>query len=182
MRIIAGSHKGAAIRAPSGRDTRPTPDRVREAIFNLVGPVDGMRVLDLFAGSGAMGLEALSRGAARAVLVDHDARACATVRQNLEKLGMGGAEVVRSDALRYLDADVRRCVRYDLIVIDPPYRLLPAILDRLGNALPRALAQGGRVIVETARDLEPALSLPMSTSRCYGSTRVTVFEAPVDHE
>ena len=182
MRIIAGSHKGATIRAPSGTDTRPTPDRVREAVFNLVGPVDGMRVLDLYAGSGAMGLEALSRGAAAAELVDHDAGACEVIRRNVEKLGIAGANVVRSDALSHLEAGAGGRARYDLVLIDPPYDMLRSILSSLDDALPGALASGGRVVVESAGEVEPALSLLVKTSRVYGSTRVTVFEAPASHE
>ena len=88
MRIIAGEHRGARIFAPPGRDTRPTSDRAREAAFNLIGPVDGAEVLDLFAGSGAMGLEALSRGAARAVFVEKDRDACRVIGENLDKLGL----------------------------------------------------------------------------------------------
>ena len=86
MRIVAGSCRGARIFAPKGLDTRPTSDRVREAAFNLIGPVDGASVLDLYAGSGAMGLEALSRGAASAVFVESDRDACRTIERNLEKL------------------------------------------------------------------------------------------------
>src|ERR671930_855999 len=94
MRIIAGSRKGARIFAPKGLDTRPTGDRVREAAFNLIGPVEGASVLDLFAGSGAMGLEALSRGAATAVFVESDRDACRTIERNLEKLRLTGAIVL----------------------------------------------------------------------------------------
>ena len=90
MRIIAGSHKGHTIQAPRGRDTRPTSDRVRENVFNLVGPVDGATVLDLYAGSGAMGLEALSRGAAKAVFVERDADAVRAIERNLDKLRLSG--------------------------------------------------------------------------------------------
>ena len=90
MRIVAGSRRGAQIFAPKGLDTRPTSDRVREAAFNLVGPVDGASVLDLYAGSGAMGLEALSRGAASAVFVESDRDACRTIERNLEKLSLRG--------------------------------------------------------------------------------------------
>ena len=93
MRIIAGTHRGHRIAAPKGRDTRPTSDRVRENAFNLIGPVDDADVLDLFAGSGAMGLEALSRGAGRAVFVESDRDACRAIERNLEKLRLTGAEV-----------------------------------------------------------------------------------------
>src|SRR6266542_3222 len=94
VRIIAGSCKGARIFAPKGIDTRPTGDRVREAAFNLIGPVDGATVLDLFAGSGAMGLEALSRGAASAVFVESDREACRTIARNLDKLRLNDATVL----------------------------------------------------------------------------------------
>ena len=99
MRVIAGSRKGHKLAAPRGLDTRPTSDRVRENIFNLVGPLDGAKVLDLFAGSGALGIEALSRGAASAVFVDSDREAIRAIDRNLEKLRLTGARVVRGDAL-----------------------------------------------------------------------------------
>src|SRR5215471_14456422 len=101
MRIIAGSHRGHRITAPKGRDTRPTSDRVRENAFNLIGPVEDADVLDLFAGSGAMGLEALSRGAARATFVEADRDACRVIDANLDKLGLHGT-VLCQDALRAL--------------------------------------------------------------------------------
>src|SRR3954453_18962235 len=102
MRIIAGTHRGSRISAPKGLDTRPTSDRAREAAFNLIGPVDDARVLDLYAGSGAMGLEALSRGAAPGGFVDSDRDACRAIERNLDKLGLTGAVVVCSDAARAL--------------------------------------------------------------------------------
>ena len=99
VRIVAGSRKGHTIHAPKGRATRPTSDRVREAAFNLIGPVEDASVLDLYAGSGAMGLEALSRGAARAVFVESDPDACRTIERNLEKLRLTGARVVCGDGV-----------------------------------------------------------------------------------
>jgi len=120
MRIIAGSRKGARIFAPKGRDTRPTGDRVREAVFNLVGPVDGLHVLDLYAGSGAMGLEALSRGAESATFVEADRAAAETIVKNLEKLGLSGATVLREEAARKVATDAAAGRRYDLVLIDPP--------------------------------------------------------------
>src|SRR5919109_4322710 len=111
MRIIAGSRKRARILAPRGLDTRPTGDRVREAVFNLIGPVEDAVVLDLFAGSGAMGLEALSRGAASVTFVESDREACRTISRNLEKLGLTGARVVQQDVGRFLATTDRR---YDL--------------------------------------------------------------------
>jgi 16S rRNA (guanine966-N2)-methyltransferase len=177
MRIIAGSRKGARIFAPRGLETRPTGDRAREAAFNLIGPVDGARVLDLFAGSGAMGLEALSRGAAAATFVERDREAAATIARNLDKLGLRGA-VLRDDAVRVLAADAAAGRRYDLVLIDPPYRMLAGVLPSLSAYLPSVVEPDGLVVVESDAGDEPELPLPKRTSRRYGSARITVFEAP----
>jgi len=178
MRIIAGSRKGARIYAPRGRETRPTGDRVREALFNLVGPVDGMDVLDLYAGSGALGLEALSRGADSATFVDSDRAAARTINRNLDTLGLAGARVYVDDTARRLAADAARGRRYDLVLIDPPYRELAGVLPVLAPHLEAVLASGGLVVVESDAREEPELPLPFRTTRRYGSTRITVFEAP----
>src|SRR5687768_7517808 len=116
MRIIAGSRKGARIFAPKGRDTRPTADRVREAAFNLIGPVEGVSVLDLYAGAGGMGLEALSRGAARSVFVESDRNACRAIERNLDKLRLTGATVLCLDAVRAAAEEARAGRRYDLVL------------------------------------------------------------------
>jgi 16S rRNA (guanine966-N2)-methyltransferase len=177
LRIVAGSRKGARIFAPKGLDTRPTGDRVREAVFNLVGPVEGAEVLDLYAGSGARGLEALSRGAARVTFVESDREAAETILRNLDKLKLEGAVVLREDAGRKLAADAVGGRRYDLVLVDPPYAMLTRILPTLAVHLPAVLAEHGVAIVESdARD-EPELPLPLRTSRRYGAARVTVFEA-----
>jgi 16S rRNA (guanine966-N2)-methyltransferase len=175
MRIIAGSRKGARIFAPKGLDTRPTGDQVREAIFNLVGPVEGMHVLDLYAGSGAMGLEALSRGAESATFVEADRAAAETIVKNLDKLGLEGATVLREDAARRLASDGASGRRYDLVLIDPPYRMLPRVLPMLERHLPAVVGADGLVVVESDAREEPDLPLPKRTSRRYGSARVTVF-------
>jgi 16S rRNA (guanine966-N2)-methyltransferase len=177
VRIIAGSRKGARIFAPKG-ETRPTGDRVREAAFNLIGPVDDMAVLDLFAGSGAMGLEALSRGASSAVFVESDREALRTIERNLEKLGLKGARIVKSHARRALAAEAAAGRRYDLVLVDPPYRMLDSLLPILSNYLPSLLAEDGLVVVESAKGEQPELPLPERTSRAYGSVRLTVFVAP----
>ncbi|HEY7197655.1 MAG TPA: 16S rRNA (guanine(966)-N(2))-methyltransferase RsmD [Gaiellaceae bacterium] len=177
MRIIAGSHRGARIFAPKGLDTRPTGDRAREAAFNLIGAVGGMEVLDLFAGSGAMGLEALSRGAERVTFVDEDRLAAQAIDRNLEKLGLE-ARVYRDDAGRRLAADAAAGRQYDLVLIDPPYRMLKGFLPVLASHLPAVVAPGGLVVVESDAREEPELPLPLRTSRRYGSARITVFEAP----
>jgi 16S rRNA (guanine966-N2)-methyltransferase len=176
VRIIAGSCRGARIRAPRGVDTRPTGDRVREAAFSMIGPVEGASVLDLFAGSGAMGLEALSRGAGRAVFVDSDRRACRTIEENLAKLRLGGGRVVCADALQALAAEAAASRRYDLVVVDPPYDVFPLVQRALATYLPAVVAEDGLLVVETAARLEPELPLRLRTSRRYGSTRLTLFE------
>jgi 16S rRNA (guanine966-N2)-methyltransferase len=176
VRIIAGEHRGAKIFAPKGLDTRPTSDRVREAAFNLIGPVDGASVLDLYAGSGAMGLEALSRGAGSAVFVESDRDACRAIHGNLAKLRLDGAEVVCRDALRFLASERRS---FDLILVDPPYDVVESLAMRLALYLPPLLAENGLVVLESSSRLEPQLPpLAQRTSRRYGAARVTLFEAP----
>jgi 16S rRNA (guanine966-N2)-methyltransferase len=171
VRIIAGSRKGHRIEAPPGRATRPTGDRVREAAFNLIGPVDGASVLDLYAGSGALGIEALSRGAEAAVFVESDSAACRSIDRNLEKLRLTGARVVCRDVLRFLPTEPRQ---YDLVLLDPPYEMTDYSV--LARYLPAVLAENGLLVVESDARHEPELPLELRTSRRYGSARVTLFE------
>jgi 16S rRNA (guanine966-N2)-methyltransferase len=178
MRIIAGSRKGHTIHAPKGASTRPTGDRVREAAFNLIGPVDGASVLDLFAGSGAMGLEALSRGAAGAVFVEADREAARAIERNLDRLRLTGATVLRQDARTALAAAAGAGRRYDLVLVDPPYEAWPELERRLAPYLGRVLADDGLLVVETSSRLEPQLPLAQRTSRRYGSARLTLYEHP----
>jgi 16S rRNA (guanine966-N2)-methyltransferase len=179
VRIIAGEHRGARIFAPPGRDTRPTSDRAREAAFNLIGPVDGAEVLDLFAGSGAMGLEALSRGAARAVFVETDRDASRAIDRNLDKLRLTGATVLQRDAIQVLAEEATRGRRYDLVLVDPPYEMFNSLQSSLSRHLPAVLAPEGAVVVETDAREEPELpTLALRTSRRYGSARITIFEQP----
>jgi 16S rRNA (guanine966-N2)-methyltransferase len=175
VRIIAGTHRGARIAAPKGLATRPTGDRVREAAFNLIGPVDGARVLDLFAGSGAMGLEALSRGAAAVTFVESDRTACRAIADNLAKLRVTGARIECADAVLALRRESRP---YDLVLVDPPYETWAELEPKLGELLPRALAPDGLLVVETGSRTEPQLPLSLRTSRRYGSARLTLFEHP----
>jgi 16S rRNA (guanine966-N2)-methyltransferase len=176
VRIVAGSRKGHRIAAPRGVVTRPTSDRVREALFSVLGPVEGARVLDLFAGSGALGLEALSRGAAHATFVERDARAVRVLEQNVARLGFADeATVVRGDVARALHDARRRRARYDLALADAPYEDWPRYEAVLAEQLPPLLAEGARVAVETSSGVEPALPLALVTTRRYGSARITVF-------
>jgi len=171
VRIIAGSRKGHRIAAPKGTATRPTSDRVRENAFNLVGPVDGASVLDLFAGSGAMGLEALSRGAESAVFVESSRDACRVINANLDKLRLN-ATVLCADVLRTLATERNR---YDLVLVDPPYDF--AAHDRLAPHLRRVLADDGLIVYETGARTQPEIDgLQVRTSRKYGAARLTLFE------
>lgn len=174
MRIIGGTFRGHPLRAPKG-PTRPTTDRTREAIFNLVQsrlPLHEARVLDVFAGSGALGLEALSRGAAHATFVEQAGAALRTIRQNADTLGVADrCSVQRADALRFLSSSPG--VRYDLVFADPPYALTE--LERLPGLLLPLVAPEGLLVLEHGADVrfddEPGLEM----SRAYGQTVVSLF-------
>jgi 16S rRNA (guanine966-N2)-methyltransferase len=171
VRIIAGSHRGRRYSGPAGLATRPTSDFVRENAFNLIGPLEGARVCDLYAGSGGLGLEALSRGAAACLFVDSSAAACAVIAANLERLGFE-ARIVRRDAVAALRAEPG-C--FELVLCDPPYDLDPSAA--LAPQLVRVLAPGGLVVYQTQARLEPRLEgLSIRTTRRYGSARLTLFE------
>jgi 16S rRNA (guanine966-N2)-methyltransferase len=175
VRIIAGDRRGATIAAPKGDTTRPTGDRVREAAFNLIGPVDDTAVLDLFAGSGAMGLEALSRGARRCLFVESDRAACKVIHSNLEKLRLTGALVLCKDVFQALREERGAGRAYDLVLVDPPYGTWPELQPRLAQGLPPVLAPHAVLVVETSARVEPELPLTVVTSRRYGSARITLF-------
>ncbi len=166
MRVVAGALRGRRIAAPPGRETRPTSDRVREALFAILGDLTGLRVLDLFAGSGALGIEALSRGAAVAVFVDRDT---GPVRANLDALGLD-ADVHRRDALAYLRDTA---ARFDLAFLDPPYREAARLAPKLADTLPRVLAEDALVVSEA--DRRSPLDLPglrTLDERRYGDTLI----------
>jgi 16S rRNA (guanine966-N2)-methyltransferase len=176
MRVIAGSHGGRRLKAPAGRGTRPTADRVREALFSMLGGLDGQTVLDVFAGTGALGIEALSRGAEQVVFVERDAGAARTLRENLVSLGIDqrGVELRRCDALAALRGARERGETYDLIFIDPPYSQSRRWGAELSALLPPLLAPRARVVVESDRREPLALELPVRTQRRYGDTSITI--------
>jgi len=180
VRIVAGLHGGRRIAAPSGDTTRPTSDRVREALFSVLGPLDGHAVLDLFAGSGALGLEALSRGAGRTVFVERDRRALATLRANVTALGLTEAQaIVRAgDAGRLARDAVARAEAYDLVFLDPPYRLAAGLGAALGATLTGLLAPGARVVTESDRRAPMELTaVPLIQERRYGDTLIAIHAA-----
>jgi 16S rRNA (guanine966-N2)-methyltransferase len=173
MRVIAGSYRGRTLRAPRGQATRPTSDRVREALFSILGQIDGVTVLDLFAGSGALAIEALSRGASEATLVDSSSAAIEAIRRNLQELAID-AEVVRSDALAWCEQAKRSARQYDLVFLDPPYRHGSLLGAQLTAALAGALAPDARVVAESDRRQPLGLELPLLDERRYGDTLIQI--------
>jgi 16S rRNA (guanine966-N2)-methyltransferase len=175
MRVVAGELRGRLLLAPRGQKVRPTSDRVREAIFSALGPVEGMRVLDVYCGTGALAIEALSRGAESAVLIDRDIR---PALGNVHSLGLENrAELVRGQLPERLEAPGIEGP-FDLILCDPPYRLA----DRIGGALERSfialLAPGGRVVLESpARRPIEMPSMHLLRERRYGGTHVAFYES-----
>lgn len=179
MRVISGSARGRALKAPAGRDIRPTSDKVRAAIFNILvasadGPeLEGARVLDLFAGTGALAIEALSRGAGSAVLVEEDARALDAINANLASTKLADrAKVMRRDLEKRPPSDLGD---FDVVFVDPPYALVEG--SRALAALGACVATAGVVILEHDSDTEsPAIAgLVAADRREYGSTGITFY-------
>jgi len=174
MRVIAGTYGGRRLHAPPGLDTRPTSDRVREALFSILGErVGDARVLDLFAGSGALGIEALSRGAREATFVDTAPAAIRAIAANLEALG-ADATVVRAEARRFLGGASHSGRSYDLVFLDPPYRLAASIGGDLSAALAAVVATGGTVVAESDRRARLEIDLPLEDERRYGDTLIRI--------
>ncbi len=177
MRVIAGELKGQRLVAPRGWKVRPTSDRVREAVFSVLGErVEGAAVLDLYCGTGALAIEALSRGAERAVLVDRDTR---PALGNVERLGLSErTQLVRADVGRWLAAFPanEEGSRFDLVFVDAPYKLADRVAQDLNTHLPRLLASGGRAIVESgARRPLSIDSLGRLRQRRYGAADVSIY-------
>ncbi len=178
MRVIAGRLGGRRLQAPRGRITRPTSDRVREALFSALGELAGASVLDLFAGTGALGIEALSRGARSAVFVERDAGAARVLHGNLAALGIdaSAAEVRRADALAALRSARAREETYDLIFIDPPYSQARDWGPELSAILPSLLGPAARIVVESdwRAPLELELEVEVTRQLRHGDTSITI--------
>jgi 16S rRNA (guanine966-N2)-methyltransferase len=173
VRVISGRFGGQTLVAPRGRATRPTGDRVREALFSILVSVEGARVLDLFAGSGALAIEALSRGAAEATLVDSSAAAIAAIARNLTALG-ASAELRRQRAIVFLEQARADARQYDLVFLDPPYQRASDLGRRLSAALEPVLAPSARVVSESDRRAPLELDLPLLDERRYGDTLIQI--------
>jgi 16S rRNA (guanine966-N2)-methyltransferase len=178
VRVVAGEYRGRRLAAPRRAGTRPTQDKVREALFSVLGPLDGERVLDLYAGSGALGIEAVSRGAREATFVDSDPAAVRAVRENLERLGVEGARVFRADVPSFLRGAARHGDRWDLVLCDPPYRLAPRLGATLGPLLAPVLETGARIVCETSVKDPIRLDLPLTGERRYGDTALRLYAGP----
>ena len=177
MRVIAGELKGQRLVAPRGWKVRPTSDRVREAIFSALGErVEGAQVLDLYCGTGALAIEALSRGAEAAVLVDRDTR---PALGNVQRLGLAErAELVSGDVGRWLGevSSGSFAGKFDLVFVDAPYRLADRVAQDLNTHLPQLLAEGGRAVVESgARRPLQVDSLEPLRQRRYGAADVSIY-------
>ncbi len=176
IRVIGGSRRGRRLKVPGRGEVRPTSDRVREAIFDVLGSLEGLRVVDLFAGSGAMGIESLSRGAMHCVFVESDPQVASVLRGNLVTLGFApeSYEVVCADysrAARRLAAGGAT----DLLFVDPPYRMLPEVEVMLEPLLPSMLVDEGVVVVEAHRSVPVDMGSESVFDRVYGDTRVVML-------
>jgi 16S rRNA (guanine966-N2)-methyltransferase len=170
VRVVAGEFRGRRLVAPRGARTRPTADRVREALFSMLGDVGGARVLDLYAGSGALGIEAISRGAASAVFVERGRQAAAVIRRNLQSVGVQAA-VVEGDALTFVRQDQRP---YDLVFVDPPYDCAPSLAGPLAERLPAITTPQARIVTESDKRRPLELPFPLLRERTYGDTRIAI--------
>ena len=186
MRIVAGEFRGRRLAAVRGADVRPTSDRVREAVFSILGDIDGSVVLDLFAGTGAMGLEALSRGAAAATFVEIDRQAHEVVRRNIDATVTADSRrtaLIKGDAERVVRSLALAGERFDLVFFDPPYDHTEQLLDSTRASLPTICSAGSRVVLELAtrhKDLVEEAALAWGAEvvlkRAYGDTSIAILE------
>ena len=177
VRVIAGSARGRRLVVPEGTDVRPTKDMVREAVFSALGARGALvdaQVLDLYAGSGALGIEALSRGARDATFVDSDAAAARAVRENLDRVGSDRARVFRADVLSFLRGAARHRESWDLVLCDPPYRLAHRLGPALGPLLVPVLGAEARIVCESSAKHPLRLDLPVIAERRYGYTALVI--------
>lgn len=180
MRVISGIAKGRKLYTPKGRDIRPTSDMVKEAMFNIIGhSAHGARVLDLFAGTGNLGIEALSRGAKEAYFVDSDIKSIELVKKNLEVTGLKEkAVVIRADTDRAVKRFIRDGQKFDLIFLDPPYRISVSFLDAILFMMSSdVLSLEGLLVLEHSAKVEPRhiKGLTIETTRTYGDTTITFY-------
>ncbi len=174
MRVIAGKHKGRIFKAPSGNRTHPMSERARGALFNMLGPIEGLSVLDAYAGSGALGFEAVSRGAASVYAVDMDKKAYKTITENIEDLGL--KQSVRATRANVVTWAKNVDYTFDLIFADPPYQDLNPLHLR---ALASMLAPGGLMVISHPKDYrtEELDGLRLVTQRSYARATISILKA-----
>ena len=176
MRIIAGAWRGRPLAAPEGHGTRPTSDRAREGLFSMLqsrlGSFEGLRAADLFAGTGALGLEALSRGAEHCTFVENDRGANAILKRNVERLGATDRATIRAQGIEHAPPPAQPC---DLVLMDPPYAAGLAEAALLKVADPAWLAPGALVSVEADRPLPPPAGLVLEAERRFGKAHITLL-------
>ncbi|MBZ5748728.1 MULTISPECIES: 16S rRNA (guanine(966)-N(2))-methyltransferase RsmD [Metabacillus] len=180
MRVVSGNYKGRSLKAVPGVSTRPTTDKVKEAIFNMVGPYfEGGVALDLFAGSGGLGIEALSRGIERCIFVDRESKAIQTIHKNLEVChAIEASEVYRNDAERALKAIIKRELQFQLIFLDPPYKQqkLKTLINEISEN--RLLRKDGFIVTEHGSDIqlpEEIDQLIQLKHETYGMSSITIY-------
>lgn len=172
MRVVAGEFRGRRLKAPRGPAVRPTSDRAREALFSILGDVSGYEVCDLFCGTGALGIEALSRGARHAVLVDDDT---SPAQANVDSLDISErVSIVRSDAFEFLASAT---ASFDLILCDPPYTLAARVARDLETLVPSRLREGGRLVTESPSRAPMELDLTLEEDRVYGEASLRIWSA-----
>jgi 16S rRNA (guanine966-N2)-methyltransferase len=181
MRIIAGQLKGRSLKAPRGKSTRPTADRVREAIFSILGPMENLNVLDLYAGTGALGIEALSRGASQAVFVEASAAALQCIRANLSDLLLESQSHVVPKVMERAKREITKWAPYNLAFCDPPWSRIDETCRILrGMNVDDLLVPGGRLVLEHPAKIEAVVgnwgNLWVADVRAWGDSGVTILE------
>jgi 16S rRNA (guanine966-N2)-methyltransferase len=173
MRVVAGEFRGRRLKAPGGAAVRPTSDRAREALFSILGDISGADVCDLFCGTGALGIEALSRGARHVVLVDDDT---SPAQANVDALDISErVDLMRRDAFEYLGSAT---ATFDLILCDPPYTLAARVARDLEKLVPARLRDGGRLVTESPSRTPMELNLTLEEDRTYGEASLRIWSAP----
>jgi 16S rRNA (guanine966-N2)-methyltransferase len=172
MRVIAGEFRGRRLKAPAGPAVRPTSDRAREALFSILGDISGADVCDLFCGTGALGIEALSRGARHAVLVDDDV---SPAQANVDALDISDrVDLMRRDAFQFLASAT---ATFDLILCDPPYTLAARVARDLEKLVPARLREGGRLVTESSSQTPMELNFTLEDDRIYGNSSIRIWSA-----
>ncbi|WP_078381009.1 16S rRNA (guanine(966)-N(2))-methyltransferase RsmD [Sutcliffiella halmapala] len=187
MRVVSGKLKGRQLKAVPGMNTRPTTDKVKESVFNIIGPYfDGGLALDLFGGSGSLGIEAISRGIDKVIFVDKDGKAIQTIKQNIESFALESqVEIYRNDATRALNALQKREVSFDLILLDPPYKRhqLEELLHKISDF--ELLAKSGLIMAEHSKEVilpEELGNFKRTRQEHYGLTVISVYKYAIEVE